>query len=55
MCNLSTSVYSKGYDKGILVGALKRARKSAYEMRDIGEPIDKIARAIKFNVDFVQR
>ena len=54
MCNLSAGVYNKGYDSGISVGEMKKAKETAYELRDMGLPDEKIARAVKVGMDMLQ-
>ncbi len=63
MCNLSTGVYSKGYnrgydtgyDTGISEGEMKKARETAYELRDMGLPVEKIAQAVKVGMDTLEQ
>ena len=50
MCNLSVGVLNKG----ISVGEMKKAKETAYELRDMGLPDEKIARAVKVSMDTLQ-
>ena len=50
MCNLSMGVLNKG----ISVGEMKKAKETAYELRDMGLPDEKIARAVKVSMDILQ-
>ena len=50
MCNLSVGVLNKG----ISMGEMKRAKETAYELRDMGLPDEKIARAVKVSMDTLQ-
>ena len=50
MCNLSMGVLNKG----ISVGEMKKAKETAYELRDMGLPDEKIARAVKVSMDTLQ-
>ena len=54
MCNLSEGVYHKGYDSGISAGKMEQAKETAYELRDMGLPDEKIARAVKVSMDMLQ-
>ena len=54
VCNLSTGVYHKGYDSGLSAGEMKKAQETAYELHDMEMPIDKIARAVKVDIDTLQ-
>ncbi len=47
MCNLSMGVLNKG----ISVGKMEQAKETAYELRDMGLPDEKIARAVKVSMD----
>ena len=51
VCNLSTGVYSKGYDSGISAGKMEQARETAYELWDMGMSNEKIAKAIKVSME----
>ena len=46
MCNLSMGVLNKG--------KMKKAKETAYELRDMGLPDEKIARAVKVSMDILQ-
>ncbi len=46
MCNLSMGILNKG--------EMKRAKETAYELRDMGLPDEKIARAVKVSMDILQ-
>ena len=54
VCNLSTGVYSKGYDSGVSAGELKRARETAYRLCDKGMPVEEIADMIRVELDTLQ-
>lgn len=63
VCNLSTGVYNKGYNSGYdsgisdgeKKGEIKKARETAYELADMGLPIEKIAKAVKFSVSEINK
>ena len=46
MCNLSMGVLNKG--------RMEQAKETAYELQDMGLPDEKIARAVKVNMDILQ-
>ena len=54
MCNLSAGVYNKGYDSGISIGKMKKAKEIAYKLQDMGLPIDKISYAVKVDIDTIR-
>ncbi len=62
VCNLSTGVFNRGIQKGMREGMqrgmqegeLKKAKETAFNLRDDGMPIEKIAKMIKVSVDTVQ-
>ena len=54
MCNLSAGVYNKGYDSGISIGEMKKAKEIAYKLQDMGLPIDKISYAVKVDIDTIR-
>ena len=47
MCNLSMGVLNKG--------KMEQAKETAYELRDMGLPDEKIARAVKVSMDTLQK
>ena len=51
MCNLSTGVFNRGYDSGVSVGEMRKAREMAYELYDMGIPVEKIASAAKVSIE----
>ncbi len=50
MCNLSVGVLNKG----ISVGKMEQAKETAYKLKDMGLPIDKIAYAVEVGIDTIQ-
>ncbi len=48
------SGYDAGYDSGISAGKIKKARETAYELQDMGMPVENIAKAVKVNIHTVQ-
>ena len=58
MCNELEEIYSEGIESGerigIEKGELKKARETAISLSEMGLPVNKIAQAIKVNVDTVQ-
>ena len=54
MCNLSASVYNKGYDSGISVGEMKKAKSTAYKLQDKGMSCEEIADAVEVDTDTVR-
>ena len=53
LCNLSAGVYNKGYDSGISVGKMKKAKSTAYKLHDKGMPCEEIADTIEVDIDTV--
>ena len=54
LCNLSAGVYNKGYDSGISVGEMKKAKEIAYKLQDKGMPCEEIADTIEVDTDTVR-
>ncbi len=44
----------KGYDSGVSAGEMKRARETAYRLKDKGMPIDEIAEMIEIGISTIQ-
>ncbi len=59
VCNLSTGVYNKGHSAGwqdgVKEGEMRKARETAYELADMGLPVEKIAKAVKVSLETVQK
>lgn len=55
VCNLSTSVYNKGMEAGVAQGEMKAKRETAFELADMGLPVEKIAKAVKVSLETVQK
>ncbi len=55
VCNLSTGVYNKGYNSGLSAGEMKKARETAYRLRDKGIPVEEIADMIAVGLDTIQK
>ncbi len=51
VCNLSTGVYNKGMAQG----KMEQARETAFELADMGLPVEKIAKAVKVSLETVQK
>ena len=54
VCNLSTGVYHKGYDSGLLAGEMKKAQETAYKLQDKGMSIAEISDTIEIGIDTLQ-
>ncbi len=51
MCEVS----EKWYREGEAQGEMRKARETAYELADMGLPVEKIAKAVKVNLETVQK
>ena len=51
MCNLSTGVYSKGYDSGLSAGKMAQAKETAYRLCDKVMSVEEIADMVKVSMD----
>ena len=63
VCNLSTGVYSKGYDTGydmgydtgLSAGKIEQAREIAYRLCDKGMSVEEIADMVRVGLDALQK
>lgn len=54
MCREMEQIYSEGIESGMEKGELKKAKETALSLTEMGLPVEKIAKAVKFSVDTVQ-
>ena len=54
MCNLSTGVFNKAYNKGLSAGEMRKARKMAYKLHDTGMSNEEIADTAEVSIDTIQ-
>ena len=54
MCEVSEKWYKEGEAVGEARGEMKKAKETAFELADMGLPVEKIAKAVKVNLDTVK-
>ena len=55
MCHEMEKIYSEGMESGEKRGELKKAKETALSLAEMGQPVEKIAKAVNHNVNEVQK